>query len=745
MESVENVSNDKIKENGEVMPHGGVSLNEVIESVCTVTPSEDGKREGKVRSKEKMMKRLTKDKVCFDIFSYLRHIYKKYGLYDEEIERFLLFVKKRRAKLKKKVLCKVKKIENKYLTKVYETDIEDEKYFELLLLDVEACRCRYIQIKTHVNELKIPYRSKYRYIRRIRRALDKVKFLGTLVNKNSVDANTELQVKCYQTYIEISYLLEMKKYEECILKVEEFTKLIKLIKRITLNMFTNINKERNEEVGITDGIGNIGGGGGVNQISTNENSKSKVVERSIKHTFDGMEKNELMIKSNVLIEEEKRIEQIFDYFISTVNSYERICTYNLKKNKSSNFNEKRQDENLAEEVNNITEIKMSEDTTTCGSKLEIHCIDNVITIKLKCSIFEIKDCEHNSSSNRSSNNSGSSIASVLRIKNILEGLKSVVQDEEFTTLNVDVNIKDITRDDNFPLFKFLKELDINFTINEYRSIFGKYFECLSVVHEQLIKSTNENNKLSNDDRLMEKIWTELENYLLSQKLYIDTERILLVLMKNFYHVYTKSGSKNISFVNKKTLKDIVDEMPELHTNIIRYADILKQNIEELKNLENNDSFINIFQIIKNVKSLCLACYYAMNNKNAEAHVLFDLIKTRNYIYIKLNSMQIYNNSLFRVSVLFNNLQNLVSIINEIYYFRHLAIYALQVKTKSLANEHNLFYLDNSFFQRKMSYISLNPLHIDMTQMCCEDSLLNPDLQKEEKSSGIRGLLWSFWK
>ncbi|SBS85297.1 signal recognition particle subunit SRP68, putative [Plasmodium ovale] len=667
----------------------------------------------------------TSEKVSFDVFSYLINVYKKHGLYYEEIKRFLLYVKKRRAKLKSRVLSKVKKVGSRYISKVYEPVTMDEKYIELLLLDVELCRCRYIQIKTDVNNLKIPYRSKYCYLRRIKRAFGKMIFFSHSVNNSKViDKNTELQVKCYRAYIEIAYLLETRKYEECIAKVEEFTKLIKLIKRITLNALAEGQKGKKEgsDIGMCR-----------NGLITGKSTDSKEGEGANINNFNGVESG-LVQKSSVLIEEEKKIDDNFEYFLSIVKSYEHICIYNMKKNKLSNFSEKLQDEDLVGCENKVMEIHSSSDyIPSVHNKLVIESIDDIMTITLKGKKFKMK-YGHVSSD------------SILKIKNIMDETKCIIDDEIITKLNVTFNLKDITKSKNFPLFTFLSKYELNFLINNYGILFSQYYDCLSIVHEELIKSTSENNNFTNDDKLMENIWSNLEHYFLSEKLCTDTERTLLVLMKNLQSVYTNSDADNFTFLNKKTFSDIIDDIPLLQ-EAMRYTDILKQNMDELKNVEeNNDIFINILQIIKNGKSLCLACYYALTGKNAEAHVLFDLIKTRNYVYIKTDNMEsIPNKSFLRVVILFNRLQDIVSILNEKFYFRHLAIYALQIKTKSNPNESNLFYVDSSLFKPKMGYIALTPLPIDMTHICREAHLLNPDIPKEEKSSGIRGLLRSFWK
>ncbi|CRG93795.1 conserved Plasmodium protein, unknown function [Plasmodium gallinaceum] len=630
------------------------------------------------------------EKISFDVFSYLNKIYKKYGLYEEEISRFLLYVKKRRGKLKNKVLYKVKKI-GKYVTKIYHTEAVDEKYLELLILDVELCRCRYIQIKTDMNNLKIPYRSKFSYLRRLKRSLEKMNFLSNIIN-NYIDKNTELQVKCYNTYIEASYLLERKKYEKCLAKIDEFTKLIKLLKRITINSILDNQK--------------------------NENTTKDEDEKYISNENNNIEKS-LVKKSDTVVDDEKRIDEMYDYFLSVINSYERICVYNIKKANIGNSNDKLEEDDFTDDINTISE----HNNGTIYKKLDIQLLDNITIINVKNIQFQLQ--EHNNN--------------IIKIKSIIDDIKTVIEDEIITALNVDHNLKDISKNAK-SIFNFLNDYDINFIINNYGNIFSKYFDCLSIVHDELIKSTNENNKLSNKDKLMDKIWNTLENYFLSEKLYIDIERTLLVLMKNLFHIYNHDDSKNFTFRNKKTFGEIIDSMPLLHEGI-RYADILKQNTDELKNIENNDIFINILQIIKNVKSLCLAFYYALTNKNAEAHVLFDLIKTRNYIYIKINNIEIPNKSLLRVAILFNRLQDLVSLMNEKYYFRHLSIYALQVKNKSIINK-NLFYVDNSLFQPKMKEISLSPLQIDMIDMCRDSPLIN---QVNQKPSGFRGLFRSFWK
>ncbi|CRH00919.1 signal recognition particle subunit SRP68, putative [Plasmodium relictum] len=654
--------------------------------------NEEGKLEyvkkGDEENLENVKNEEIKGKISFDIFSYLNKIYKKHGSYDEEISRFLSYVKKRRGKLKNKVLFKIKKV-GKYMYRTYHTDIIDEKYLELLVLDVELCRCRYIQIKTDMNNLKIPYRAKFSYIRRLKKSLDKINFLNNIIN-NCVDKNTELQVRCYNTYIESSYLLEKKEYEKCLEKIDEFTKLIKLIKRITINSL--IDNQKSEYI-------------------TKEDD-----EKYLSNENNNIEKT-LVKKSDMLLDEEKRIDEMYDYFLSVINSYERICTYNIKKVNIGNSNEKLQEDDFMENLNTISEHNSS----ITYNRLDIELSDDIIIINVKNVQFKLQENNNN----------------ILKIKSIIDDIKSVIEDEVIIGLNVDYNLRDISNNVE-SVFSFLNDYDVNFIINNYGNILSKYFDCLSIVHEELIKSTNENNKLSND-KLMDKIWNTLENYFLSEKIYIDIERTLLVLMKNLLHVYNSDDSRNFSFHNKKMFGDLIEAMPLLHEGI-RYADILKQNTDELKSLEDNNIFINILQIIKNVKSLCLAFYYALTNKNAEAHVLFDLIKTRNYVYIKINNAEIHNKSLLRVAILFNRLQDLVSLMNEKYYFRHLSIYALQVKNKSIINK-NLFYVDNSLFQPNMNHICLSPLHIDIVDMC-RDSL---SINQKEKSSGFRGLLRSFWK
>ncbi|GAW81811.1 signal recognition particle subunit SRP68 [Plasmodium gonderi] len=756
------------------------------------------------------------DNASFNIFSYLNMVYAKHGLYDEDIARFLLYVKRRREKLKSKVLFKIKKVGNKYVTKIYEPDIVDEKYIELLLLDVEMCRCRYVKIKTDVNNLKSPYRSTYCYMRRIKRALDKVKFMNQSVH-NVVNKNTDLQIKCYTTYIQISYLLEKKKYDECISKVAEFSKLVKLVKRVMMKTFIDamelgrlnnqgVNHKEENPIEVDHDTDEVGGdreekeekktqtsnesnnqrkkmkkgkGRAINELTQTNGSNQHNDVRSSPMGYDditnvdnvksslkkekhfGHAENTLInSKGNLLVEEEKRIDDIFDYFLSITHSIERICIYNAKKNKLSRFDEKLQDDELQLEngikKSSIREFTDSVKNMSSYRKLEIHTTENTTLIKVEHSTYELKG------NNNGSSNYYYDMSSLVKIRNILRDVKSVIPMEEIEKLNENINLKDVMtscvgEEEHFPLFKFLNSFETNSMIQNYGQILAKYYECLTTIHEELIKSTKGNKKEPHNDgegipdedhKIMEKIWNHIENYLSIEKLYVDTERTLLVLMKFLFSLYTTRNSKNFPFRNVKFLGEIIEEMPLLHIGI-RYADILKQNIDELNKLKNNDEiFINILQITKNVKSFCLACHYARAGKNAEAHVLFDLVKTRNYVYIKLNSIQtIHNEDLLRVAILSNKLQDLISMVNGIYYFRHLSIYALQVKTKCIPTNQNLFAVDNSFFQHKMSQMCMNPLRIDMMQLCRDSILLNPEdtRKEEEKSSGIRGLLRSFWK
>ncbi|CAG9477885.1 signal recognition particle subunit SRP68, putative [Plasmodium vivax] len=689
-------------------------------------------------------------KASFDIFSYLHRVYAKYGLYEEDLERFLLYVKRRRAKLKGKVLCKMKKVGNKYITRLYETDNVDEKYLELLLLDVEACRCRYIKIKTDVNNLKIPYRSTYCYLRRVKRAMGKVKFMSHSVEA-AVDKNTDLQMKCYNAYVQTAYLLEGKKFEEGLSKVGEFTKLVKLVKRAMLNEIVEGTRYTGE--GKKDGEEEKGGS------PVASPSEERRQSRASQHTQNELTENTLMnSKGNLLIEAERRIDETFDYFLSVIHSYERICLYNLKKNKLSSFDEKLHDEEVPlrerKKKTSITEMTDESKDISTYKKLEIYMIENTVQIKIEYSTYELKG-------------NGDSLqgdySSLLKIKNALDNVKNVIPMEEIAKLNENFNLREVTscvNKEEFPLFKFLNSYEANFIVHNYGQAFAKYYECLTIIHEQLIKSTGGNKKASasgthlsrgnllhEDHQMMEKIWNHIEQYLSCEKLYADTERTLLVLMKFLFSIYSASHLKNFPLGNKKNFGDIIEEMPLLHTGI-RYADILKQNVDELNKLKHNDEiFINILQIIKNVKSFCLACHYAVAGKNAEAHVLFDLVKTRNYVYTKMQQMQmIHNEALLRIAILFNRLQDVISLVNEKYYFRHLSIYALQVKTKCVPSNQKLFSVDNSFFEQKMTQMCMDPLRIDMMQLCRDSVLLNPDAHKEEeKSSGIRGLLRSFWK
>ncbi|KJP88125.1 hypothetical protein AK88_02242 [Plasmodium fragile] len=697
-------------------------------------------------------------KASFDIFSYLHKVYAKYGLYEEDMDRFLLYVKRRRAKLKAKTLYKMKKVGNKYITRLYETDNVDGKYLELLLLDVEACRCRYIKIKTDVNNLKVPYRSTYCYLRRVKRAMDKVKFMNHSV-ESSVDKNTELQIKCYSAYVQAAYLLEGKKYEEAVSKVREFTKLVKLVKRAMLNEIVQ---------GTTRSIGegkkdHAGGehGDDCGEAQGGESPEERKHSRASQHIQNDLtEQNTFMnTKGNLLIEAERRIDETFDYFLSVILSFERICLYNLRKNKLSNFDEKLHDDELhigeSSKKSSIKEITdMNKDISTY-KKLEIFMTENTVQIKIEHSTYELNG--HGDSNQRD-------YSSLLKIKNALDNIKNVIPMEEIEKLYEDTNLREImlcVNKEDFPLFKFLNSYQANFIVNNYGQAIAKYYECLTIIHEQLIKSTGGNKKkasgngnkqrggslLDEDDKMMEKIWNHMEQYLSCEKLYADTERTLLVLMKFLFSIYSASHLKKFSLGNKKNFGDIIEEMPMLHTGI-RYADILKQNIDELNKLKNNDEiFINILQIIKNVKSFCLACHYAMVGKNAEAHVLFDLVKTRNYVFTKLQQIKmIHNEALLRITIFFNRLQDVISLVNEIYYFRHLSIYALQVKTKCVPSDQKLFSVDNSFFEQKMTQMCMDPLRIDMMQLCRDSVLLNPDAHKEEeKASGIRGLLRSFWK
>ncbi|ANQ08835.1 Uncharacterized protein PCOAH_00034620 [Plasmodium coatneyi] len=692
-------------------------------------------------------------KASFDIFSYLHKVYAKYGLYEEDMDRFLLYVKRRRAKLKGKILHKMKKVGNKYITRLYETDNVDGKYLELLLLDVEACRCRYIKIKTDVNNLKVPYRSTYCYLRRVKRAMDKVKFMSDSVGL-SVDKNTELQIKCYSAYVQAAYLLEGKKFEEGISKVGEFTKLVKLLKRAMLNE-------------IVEGAHSIGEGKNdgakedlYRETQKGESPESRRHSRSGQHIQNDLTENTLMnSKGNLLIEAERRIEETFDYFLSVIHSFERICLYNLKKNKLSSFDEKLQDEELqltgGTKKSSIREITDINKDISTYRKLEIFMSENTVQIKIEHSTYELKG---------NGNSKQGEYSSLLKIKNTLDNVKNVIPMEEIKKLYEDTNLREVissVNKEDFPLFKFLNSYQANFIVHNYGQAFAKYYECLTIIHEQLIKSTGGNKKASvsgseqggqgnhlhEDNKMMEKIWNHMEQYLSCEKLYADTERTLLVLMKFLFSIYSASHFKNFPLGNKKNFGDIIEEMPMLHTGI-RYADLLKQNIDELNKLKNNDEiFINILQIIKNVKSFCLACHYAMVGKNAEAHVLFDLVKTRNYVYTKLQQIKmIHNEALLRITILFNRLQDVISLVNEVYYFRHLSIYALQVKTKCVPSSQKLFSVDNSFFEQKMTQMCMDPLRIDMMQLCRDSVLLNPDTHKEEeKSSGIRGLLRSFWR
>ncbi|CAA9989111.1 signal recognition particle subunit SRP68, putative [Plasmodium knowlesi strain H] len=694
------------------------------------------------------------NKTSFDIFSYLHRVYAKYGLYEEDMDRFLLYVKRRRAKLKGSILYKMKKVGNKYITRLYETDNVDGKYLELLLLDVEACRCRYIKIKTDVNNLKVPYRSTYSYLRRVKRALEKVKFMCDSV-ESAVDKNTELQIKCYGAYIQVAYLLEVKKFEEGISKVEEFTKLVKLVKKAMLNEIVEGSRSFGE------GKNDDGEEGVYKESQGAESREQRRHSRVNQHIQNDLTENTLMnSKGNLLIEAERKIEETFDYFLSVIHSFERICLYNLKKNKLSTFDEKLQDEELqfpgGKKKSSIREITEVNKDISTYRKLEILMTENKVQINIEHSTYELKG---NGESNQGE------YASLLKIKNVLDNVKNVIPMEEIKNLYEDMNLREFfvscVNKEDFPLFKFLNSYQANFIVQNYSQAFAKYYECLTIIHEQLIKSTGGDKKASissseqggrgkvfnEESKMMEKIWNHMEEYLSCEKLYTDTERTLLVLMKFLFSIYSASHLKNFSLGNKKNFGDIIEEMPMLHTGI-RYADILKQNIDELSKLKNNDDiFINILQIIKNVKSFCLACHYAMLGKNAEAHVLFDLVKTRNYVYTKFQQINmIHNESLLRITILFNRLQDIISLVNEIYYFRHLSIYALQVKTKCVPSNQKLFFVDSSFFEQKMIQMSMDPLRIDMMQLCRDSFLLNPDTHKEEeKSSGIRGLLRSFWK
>ncbi|ETW43989.1 hypothetical protein PFNF135_01590 [Plasmodium falciparum NF135/5.C10] len=700
-------------------------------------------RDGNIKKKEN-------EKISFDIFSYLNKVYQKHGLYNEEISRFLLYINRRRRKLRSKILFNVKKV-GKYISKIYECDDIDELFLELLLLDVEACRCRYLEIKTDVNNLKKPYRAKYSYMRRLKKSVQKMNFLIQTIN-NLVDKNTELQIKCYNSFIQATYLVEKKKYEECLSKTDEFLKFIKLIKRISINALAQTNQNKD------------------NQNDNDQTCYKQVMKdkrASLVYEPDTINlQNELYNSkgNNDMINSEKSIDATFFYFLSVINSYERTCSYNMKKHRLSYINEKLQEEdfkyNYSNSIiqnnniinnnnNNINEKYCN--NITAGDKnyynLNIQYVNNNIIINLHN--VEYKWVQHNNNNN------------ILKIQNILKNVKKCIEDEHIYTMNIEYdenNVKDLSNNIQVVL-DLLKKYDMENIMSIYGNLYCNYYDCLQIIHEELItcannnnnnnnnSNNNNNNSFSNDDnKLKEKIWTMLENYFLAQKLYVDIERTILLLMKSLLDIYYKNKESEDFYFDKKkkVFSDLIDDMPVLPTGI-RYADILKQNIEELKNIENKDIFINILQIIKNVKSFCLAFYYALNKKHAEAHVLYDVIKTRNYVYIKKEHMNnIKCPTLLRISILFNRLQDVISLINEKYYFRHLSIYALQVKNKSI-QQNQLFYLDNSMFSPKMKEISLNPLHIDMTQMYRTSYLLGHDQQRGERGSLIRGLLRSFWK
>ncbi|SCN61160.1 signal recognition particle subunit SRP68, putative [Plasmodium chabaudi adami] len=719
MEDTDLSQNVEMETNDQVRPETPVAEDPKVEDVPDNLAQDEGEGFAQNSEETKVEKValaeqhtgpiIPEEKISFDIFCYLIGKYKKHGLYYEEMDRFLAYVKRRRMKLRRNVLNKVKKVGNKYTSKIYEPDILSDKYFELLLLDVEICRARYVKVKTDVNNLKAPYRSKYCYLRRLKKGLDKIKFLINSISK-AIDKNTELQIKCYHAYIEVAYLLEIKKYEECLSKIVEFSKLVKLIKRITVNSITS----------------------NVNNTSVDNNNND------MKNGEENLNENILVEKSKLFLDEEKRINEVYEYFLSNVNSYERICLYNIKKDNVKKGNEKLQEDDFEEKKDKVTEIEAYK--TDEEKSLEIDCIDNTIIIHIKNKTYKLINDGTNDS--------------ILKIKNILDNdIKTVIEYDEIIKLNQNFNLNEEIKNNNFILFQFLDNYDLSFLINKYGNIFSLYNNCLSIVHEELVKSTHgdlatnlNNQNTHNDNILMEKVWNNLENYLLCEKLYIDIERTIIVLMKGLYSVLNMNNNlKEFNFINKKTLDDIVDKMPLLHSTY-RYADILKQNIDELKNVENIDIFINMLQIVKNVKSFSLACYYALMEKNAEAYALFDLVKGRNYIYINIDNSEYYNNkSLLRVSILFNRLQDILSILNNHFYFKHLAIYALQIKTKSNIKDRTLFNIDHTLFERKMKQIYLNPINVDMTQIFLEPSLLGKNIQEEKRTSVLRGLIQSFWK
>ncbi|SOV12384.1 signal recognition particle subunit SRP68, putative [Plasmodium gaboni] len=762
--SVENVSSDENirSEQNEVMNDTNKlsdtdKLNEnQLVNIVKIKKESDG-----------YIKKKRNEKISFDIFFYLHQVYQKHGLYNEDISRFLLYINRRRRKIRSKILFNVKKV-GKYISKIYECDDMDELFLELLLLDVEACRCRYLEIKTDVNNLKKPYRAKFSYMRRLKKSVHKMNFLIQTIN-NFVDKNTELQIKCYNSFIQASYLVEKKKYDECLSKTDEFLKFIKLIKRISLNAHAQTNQKehhQNENDNKCD-----------KQDMNNKRSSLVYEHDSINLQNESYFSN----LNNNLMNSEKAIDITFDYFLSVINSCERTCSYNMKKHRLSYINEKlheddfkytHNNDNIIPSIinnnnnnnnNNINESYCNNISTSDKNyyNLNIQHVNNDIIINLYN--VEYKWVQHNNNNN------------ILKIQNIIKNVKKYIEDDYIYKMNIEYNennIKDLSNNIQIVLDLF-KKYDKENIIKFYGDIYSNYYECLRIIHEELItcannrnnnnnnnnnnnknsdNSDNSNNNIDNNNssgdynKLKEKIWTLLENYFLAQKLYVDIERTILILMKSLLDLYyTNKESKNFHFnKKKKNFGDLIDDMPILHTGI-RYADILKQNIEELRNIENKDIFINILQIIKNLKSFCLAFYYALNKKNTEAHVLFDVIKTRNYIYIKKEHMNnIKSPSLLRISILFNRLQDVISLINEKYYFRHLSIYALQVKNKS-CQQNQLFQLDNSLFAPKMKQISLNPLHIDMTQMYRTSYLLGHDQQRGERGSLIRGLLRSFWK
>lgn len=679
--------------------------------------------------------------IRFNIFSYLNNIHRTHGLMGDEFSRFLAYVKKRRKKLRKKFLPPSIRTE-KSIHKIYPTHIDNKKYLELLILDIEYYRCKYIKIKTDVNNLSACYRAKHHFINHLKKSIKRINFLNSTM-KDGIDKSTELQITCFNTFVECSYYIEKHMYKNCLEKALDFAKLTKLIKRTLLNAPIENKKLQTEK-------------------------KTLEVEKNSANKKNGKEKGSNCTsqesKQFLYFEDEEKLDDMFKYYLSIVNAYKRACVYILKKLGKSKNKEKLEEEDFSKELKEQIEEEQEEEA--------MHDINKLLGIQLSDTTENIISTKDGKLTLPESD------MTLAKIKTIMEEMTPVIKTEIIEQLDIPSDLKNLTA--NFELIsQFLSTYDIDFILHNYGKLFSKYFDCLSIVHEELIKTPHKKSKTSQKDNMNEQMWNKLELHFLREKYCLDVERALLILLKNLCSIYKEDSMKPtkrkdgmesereqnktapenkvpskenrekdeskrtlLHFRNKKTWNDLIDTFPLLNEGI-RYADILKQNVDGLQNMESNELVVNMLQIIKNVKALCSAFYYILVKRNAEAHVLLDQVKTRNYVYLKFKKENL-STSLLRIAILFNRLQDVIHLVNEKYYFRHLSIYSLMLKKKVSPINSFLFHADNSALTPHMSQCSLNPMCVDMASMYNIENFMTHNLQKE-RGTGIRGLIKSFWK